>query len=211
MEAGSEQCTAANSGVASESETPDSNDTSVPAELIPPPPSQRELAGNRIRNMAAVVWGVYLLGIFCLPEKWVYWPSIAVLDVVLGPVIVAVGKAAAVAVISAGLAVLTMMCQRLLTDNQCLLQAKRRDKVLVDEAQKYPRGTPRRKALLDVTANVPKRLAMAGLVSLAVLAGPTVLVFYWLPLRADAPYWLLISFVSYLPVMLLSRFLLRVA
>jgi hypothetical protein len=94
-----------------------------------------------------------------------------------------------VGVISAGLAVLTMVAQLLLTDNRRLREAKRREKVLTREAMKLPRGTPRRKVMFDLGTPVQMRVALAAFVPLGVLLGPLVMVFAWLPLRVDVPAW----------------------
>jgi hypothetical protein len=94
-----------------------------------------------------------------------------------------------VAVIAAGLAVLTMIGQRLLTDNRRLLAAKQRANRLRREAASLPAGSPRRIALGRAAGGVQPRLLGAAFVPLAVLLGPMVMSFLWLPERVDPASW----------------------
>jgi hypothetical protein len=101
----------------------------------------------------------------------------------------ALGKPATVAIVSAGLAALTMIAQKWLTDNPRLLEAKRRSRLLLKEASTLPRGCKRRFAMEDLAATVQMRVALAAFVPLAVLLGPMVMTFAWFPERVDPSAW----------------------
>jgi pyruvate,water dikinase len=57
------------------------------------------------------------------------------------------------------------------------------------EAARLPDGSPRRTALERAAAGVQPRLLGAALVPVAVLLGPLVMVFLWLPARIDPASW----------------------
>jgi hypothetical protein len=83
------------------------------------------------------------------------------------------------------IALASMLLQLLLTDTRRLREAKRRAAALKKEAAKLPVGSPRRKKLASLAAPVQTRLTLAAFVPLAVLLGPMVLTFMWLPERVD--------------------------
>jgi pyruvate,water dikinase len=176
-------------GEAVQSVEADPNDTRIPPELTPPPPGRGERSAAKLRNISVLIWAVYLAAAFWLPEKWVYRPTFAVLDRVLWPLVPAVGKIWTVAIVAAAVAAGSMLCQRLLTDNTRLREAKRRMNRLMDEAVKFPRGSPRRGAMIDLASPVQMRIFMASLVPLAVLLGPMVMTFVWFPPRVDVAAW----------------------
>ncbi len=167
----------------------DPHDTRIPYCQRPPVPGARERAGGMLRNVFFLVWGVYLVATFALPAGWVYRPSLAALDAALWPLVAAFGKAGAVAVLAGGLAVITMAGQRLLTDNQRLRVAKARAARLRAEAGGLPADSPRRQALLALAGPVHMRVFLAALVPIAVILGPMVMSFMWLPQRVDPASW----------------------
>ena len=138
-----------------------------------------------LRNVLAVVWAAFLLAVFFLPERWARQPALAALDFVLWPVVRALGKPATVAVVAAGLAVLSLVVQRLVTDNRRLREAKRRAAALSKLAAALPKDSPRRGALLGLAAPVQLRGLLAAMVPVGILLGPMVMSFVWLQERVD--------------------------
>ena len=118
-----------------------------------------------------------------------YQPTLAVLDGLLWPLVRSWGKPAAVAVIAAGLAALTLIVQRLVTDNRRLREAKRRAAALQRFAAALPQDSRRRSALLRLAAPVPWRTLLASLVPIGILLGPMVLPFVWFQQRIDPAVW----------------------
>ena len=167
----------------------EANNVRIPRELVPPVAGRKERFIAKVRNMSALVWGVYLVGVYVLPEEWVSRPSLAVMDWLLWPLVRAVGKVWTTAIVAAGLAALTMMCQRWLTDNARLVEAKRRAVLLNREAARLPRSSKRCWAMEDLAGGVQMRVALAGFVPLAVLLGPLVMSCVWLPARVDVAAW----------------------
>ena len=181
----------------------DPHDTRIPYCQRPPVPGARERAGGMLRNVFLLVWGAYLVAAFALPAAWLYRPTMAALDAALWPLVAAFGKAGAVAVLAGGLAVITMAGQRLLTDNQRLRVAKARAARLRAEAGGLPADSPRRQALLALAGLRPgvaglrpggagpvhTRVFLAALVPIAVILGPMVMSFMWLPQRVDPASW----------------------
>ena len=163
----------------------DPNDTRVPHELIPPPAGRKDRKAAVVRNLAAVCWGLYLLGFFLLPREYVYRPSIALLDTFLWPLARCLGKPAVVAIVAAGVGVFTLVLQRLITDNRRLLEAKRRAALLSRQAKSLPEDSARRRVFLRMIASVNSRLLVAGIVPVALLLGPLVVSFAWLKDRMD--------------------------
>jgi len=160
-------------------------DGHVPWKLVPPPRGPRERKAAAIRSFFLAIWGLYLLAVFVLPPAWLYDPSIKLLDAVLWPLVVRLGKPAAVAILAASLAALTMIGQRLLTDNRRLRVARRRANRLRREAAKLPKDSPRAVAISQLTAGVQTRIVGAAFVPLAIILGPMIMSFVWLPARVD--------------------------
>jgi len=123
--------------------------------------------------------------VFLLPPEWLYDPSITLLDAVLWPLVVRLGKPAAVAILAAALAALTMIGQRLLTDNRRLRVARQRAGRLRHQAATLPKDSPRAVAIGKLTAGVQARIVGAAMVPLAIILGPMVMSFVWLPARVD--------------------------
>jgi pyruvate,water dikinase len=164
-------------------------DTTVARELLPPPAGRKDRRARMLRNVGFGVWSVYLILLFVLPQSWLYQPSIAVLDFFLWPFVRMLGKPGAVALIAGALAALTMFGQKYLTDNSRLLIAKRRAGALTKEASKLPADSPRAAVLRRTAAAVQARVVGASFVPLALLLGPMVIVFLWMPLRIDPASW----------------------
>lgn len=157
--------------------------------VTPPPAGRKDRKAARLRNAMALVWAVFLLGFFLLPAPYVYQPALAAVDRLLWPVARSLGKPGVVAVVAAGLAVLTLLIQRLLTDNRRLLEAKRRARILRSRADALPQDSPRRKALTRLTTRVQWRTLMAAMVPIGILLGPMVVLFVWFKDRVDPAAW----------------------
>lgn len=154
------------------------------AESLPPPPSRRERASTRIRNAFGVFWSLALLAVFALPKTWLKAPCMAALDWTLWPLVIGLGKAGAVAVIAALLALAVAIVQRLLTDSRRLRVARERADELAQVARTLPQGESRRRAD-RLVAGVQRRLIAASWMAPAVLLGPLVLTLLWLSHRLD--------------------------
>lgn len=170
-------------------QTDRASDVKVSRRLMPPVEARRERQSARLRNWLALLWGVYLLAAWLLPEAWVHDPTMRALDMVLWPLVRGIGKPGTVAVIAAAMAVLTMVMQCWMTDNARLREAKRRAKWLEKEAAALPQESARKRVLERLIAPVQARIVAAAMVPLAVLLGPMVMVFLWLPARVDVAAW----------------------
>ena len=157
----------------------------VSCELIPPIPGRKDRLAARLRNALAAFWTAFLLAVFLLPERWARQPILALLDYVLWPIVRALGKPATVAILAAGVAVLSLLVQKLVTDNRRLREAKRRAAKLIALANVLPEDSPRRKVLLDLAAPVQLRGLLAAMVPVGILLGPMVMSFVWLQGRVD--------------------------
>src|SRR5205085_900703 len=115
-------------------EKPSPNDLRVSRNLIPPIRARKERQSAKIRNTFLLIWGIYLLAVFVLPENWLYQPTFRFLDVFLWPIIAHLGKPAVVIVVAAAIAAGSMLIQRYMTDNSRLREAKRRSNLLIKEA-----------------------------------------------------------------------------
>ncbi|HOW71460.1 MAG TPA: PEP/pyruvate-binding domain-containing protein [Phycisphaerae bacterium] len=164
---------------------PGPDDVCVSRDAVPPPFGRKDRRAARMRNVLALAWTVFLLGFFLLPESWVHQPSLAAMDWVLWPIVRFLGKPGVVVVVAVGLALLTLLIQKYLTDNRRLLEAKRRAAVLRIQADGLPEGSPRRRTLTRLAAGVQYRTLMAALVPVGVLLGPMVMPFVWFKDRVD--------------------------
>jgi rifampicin phosphotransferase len=165
------------------------DDTFVPRDLIPPPVGRKDRKAARVSRGLAVVWTLYLIGFFVLPQRYVHQPTLRALDVVLWPVVRSLGKPAVVAVVAVGVALLTLLIQKLATDNRRLREAKRRATVLKRQAQSLPTDSPKRATLMRLAAPVQVRTLIAALVPVGILLGPMVLPFVWFRERVDPAAW----------------------
>ncbi|MDD4888603.1 MAG: PEP/pyruvate-binding domain-containing protein [Phycisphaerae bacterium] len=158
-------------------------DVRVPRRHTPPVPGRRERASARIRNIALAAWGLFLLAAFLTPEQWLYQPTMSLLDWLLWPAVRSLGGPATVAIVAAAMAVLTMLGQRLLTDNGRIREARRRANWLTKRAGQLPPDSPRRHAIGRLASPVNLRVFAAAMTPLAVLLGPMVFAFAWLAAR----------------------------
>ena len=163
----------------------DPSDTRLPRALTPPPSGAKDLRAASWRNVALGIWTVYLLAFFILPKAYVHQPSLAIMDFFFWPLVLVAGKPGAVAVIAAGVAVVTLLVQKLVTDNRALVEAQRRAAALNQQARSLPENSPRRKAMTELAATVNGRLLMARLVPVCLLLGPLMMPFVWFRDRID--------------------------
>jgi phosphohistidine swiveling domain-containing protein len=163
--------------------------TRVPPSQLPPAPSTKDRRAARLRNIALIVWGVFLATVFLLPPPWLKLPCFRLLDTLLLPAVDLIGRPALVALMAVFLGFYSMLGQRLFTNNRRLLLAKARAANLRREARTLPPDCPRSRALLAAAAPVQSRVALAALVPLCLILGPMVLSFLWLPERVDPSSW----------------------
>ena len=164
-------------------------ETTIPADRIPPPPGEKERSANKLRNGFLLFWALYFIASFLLPAPWVKEPSLRLLDFLLLPVVATLGRPGTVALIALALAVFSLVGQKLLTDNRRLLVAKKRAAALRKDAAKLPAVSPLKKKMLALARPVQTRVMMASFVPLALILGPMVMSFTWLPLRLDPASW----------------------
>jgi hypothetical protein len=163
----------------------DPSDTTIPAELMPPPPGAKDRRAAKYRNVALGFWLLYLAGFFLLPSAFVRGPSLAFLDFLLWPLVNSLGAPAVVALVAAFIAVGALVVQKFATNNRALLVAKRRAAVLTKSARTLPESSPRRKAMLNLASAANARLLQASLVPICLLLGPLMLPFVWFSARLD--------------------------
>ena len=164
---------------------PDAKDTTIAPEKLPPVSGRRERVGARLRNIGFTLWSVYLFATWVGPGSSLLQSSFAVLDSLFWPIIRAVGRPAAVAIIGAGLALLTALTQSFFTDNARLREARLRARLLRSEAAHFPLDSPRRLALGATGNSVNRRLMGASLVTVGIWLGVYVMTFAWLGERIN--------------------------
>jgi pyruvate,water dikinase len=164
---------------------PELSNELIPPQLIPPPPGRRDRRAAKIRNSAALLWSIFLIGFFLLPAPWVHDPALRFMDSILWPLVRGLGKATTVGVVAVLIAVFTLLIQKTLTDNQRLLEAKRRAGTLRRRADLLAASAAGRVEIHNLVASVPMRTFMASLVPIGVLLGPMVLPFIWFAQRVD--------------------------
>ncbi len=164
--------------------SPGPDDTRVAHAKTPPVPGRAERRGALIRNAFLALWTVFFLVYFLAPSA-LEGASHRILDAMLLPLVAAAGKPAMVALLAGLFAVLTMVGQKLLTDNGRLREAKRRAAALQKEARSLPKDSPRFRALTSLAAPVQIRIMKAAFVPLAIFLGPMIVSFLWLPQRVD--------------------------
>ena len=179
-----QQGTVLRSSAATAPAPPGPDDTRIAADRMPPIVGPAERRGATIRNVFLAFWGLFFL-VFLLVPGVLAGLSYKLLDAALLPVVVAAGKPVTVGLIAALFALLTMIGQKLLTDNRRLREARKRASALQKEARSLPKDSPRFKALTSLTAPVQTRVMKASFVPLAVLLGPMIVSFLWLPPRVD--------------------------
>jgi len=163
---------------------PRPDETRVARAQTPPVPGPAERRGGLLRNAFGALWTLFFLVYFLAPPV-LEEASFAILDAALLPVVAAAGKPVTVALIAALFAALTMVAQKLLTDNERLREAKKRAAALQKEAKSLPKDSPRFKALTALAAPVQMRIMKAAFVPLAIFLGPMIVSFLWLPQRVD--------------------------
>lgn len=169
--------------------TSDSPDAAIPHNLVPPPPGQKERLACSLRNKAALLWSIFLIGFFFLPEKWVHVPTIHAMDIVLWPVVRLLGKPGGVAAIAIVIAIGTLLIQKWFTDNPRLLEAKRRANLLKQKADFLPKGSARQAEANTLAARVQWRTLAAAMVPVALLLGPLIMPFVWFSQRVEPATW----------------------
>ena len=175
------QCSAS---AAPEPTAPGPDDTRVAPGKTPPVPGRAERRGAIIRNAFLALWIVFFLVYFLAPPV-LEDPSYRILDAALLPLVAAAGKPALVALVACLFALLTMVGQKLLTDNDRLREAKKRASALQKEVRGLPKDSPRFKALTSLARPVQIRVMKAAFVPLAMFLGPMIVSFLWLPQRVD--------------------------
>lgn len=175
------------SGPAEEIEDPTS--TKMPHYLVPPTPGRFERRSGRIRNVLFICWTVFLGLAFALDARFVYDPTMTLLDSILWPVVRRVGNQGVVVAVAGVFALLTMIGQRLLTDNRRLLVAKQRARQLLVRAARLPNDSPRSRTMLRLAKSVRTRIVGATLVPLAIFLGPMLMSLLWMPKRVDPRAW----------------------
>ena len=163
---------------------PGPDDTRIAPQRTPPVPGRTERRGVVIRNAFLALWTVFFLVYFLAPPV-LEDASHRILDSALLPVVAAAGKPATVALVACLFALLTMVGQKLLTDNHRLREAKKRASALQKEAGSLPKDSPRFKALTSPAGPVQIRVMKAAFVPLAIFLGPMIVSFLWLPQRVD--------------------------
>jgi pyruvate,water dikinase len=169
--------------------TVDPEDVHIAHAMIPPPEGRKDRSAAKIRNITAIIWAVYLAAAFLLPDRWLYQPSLTFLDWFLWPIARGLGRPAVVAIVAAGLAAITLILQKFITDYSRLLEAKRRAAALTEEAQTLPKDSPRRSALLRLAGPVQWRTLAAAMAPIGILLGPMVMTFTWFTERVDPAAW----------------------
>jgi pyruvate,water dikinase len=156
---------------------------------VPPPPGRKDRRAARLRNVSLAVWGILLALAFVLPEAVLYRPALRAVDAAVWWMVPLMGKPATVAVVAAGVAILTMLLQRVLVDNARLREARRRAQILSRSAAGLPADSPRARAIARLTTPVQVRVLSAAMTPLAVLLGPMVFTFLWMPARMEPANW----------------------
>ncbi|MCP4379269.1 MAG: hypothetical protein GY794_24245, partial [bacterium] len=165
-------------------EGPKPDNTRISPEKIPPAPGRAEKRGAMIRNIFLAVWTVFFIVYYFVPP-FLEDISFRMLDAMLLPLVVSAGKPAVVGLLAALFGTLTMVGQKLLTDNGRLREAKKRASALQKETKSLPKDSLRSKAIMALTAPVQTRVALAAFVPLAIFLGPMIVSFLWLPQRVD--------------------------
>ena len=151
----------------------EADDTSVPRDLIPPPAGRKDRKAARLSQVLGIVWAIYLVAFFVLPQRYVHQPTLRALDAVLWPIARTLGKPAVVAVAAVGVAVLTLLIQKLATDNRRLWEAKRRATVLKRQVASLPKDSPKRAALTRLAAQVQIRTLATAMIPIG-MPPPTI-------------------------------------
>jgi phosphohistidine swiveling domain-containing protein/uncharacterized membrane protein (DUF106 family) len=165
------------------------DDAFLRRDLMPPPVGHKDRSAARLSRDLAVVWAIFLATFLVVPSQYVHQPTLQAMDIVLWPLARTLGRPAVVALVAAGVAVLTLVIQKLATDNRRLREAKRRAAALRQQAQSLPPDSPRRILLMRAAAGVQMRTLVATMIPVGMLLGPMVLPFVWFRERVDPAAW----------------------
>ena len=164
-------------------------DTFVKKSLQPPPPGSRERKANQLGLAVAVLWAIFLGAVYLLPEQVLHNPIISLIDTSIWPLIRSFGMVWSVALVAVIFALVPIIMQKYMTDNERLFEGKKRSAVLLKEANQFPEGSPRRKKLEELAAPMTMRILKASMVPLAFILGPMMMIFMWFPDRVDPLSW----------------------
>jgi phosphohistidine swiveling domain-containing protein/uncharacterized membrane protein (DUF106 family) len=167
----------------------ETNDITIPQELIPPPAGRKDRMVAKLGGWLAVFWILFLVAFFVLPAGWARQPALRTMDTVLWPIVRSLGKPAVVAIVAVGIATLTLLIQRFATDNERLREAKRRVTVLRKRMAALPRESPKRASAAQLTTQVQRRTLAAAMVPVGILLGLMVMPFVWFHERIDPTAW----------------------
>ncbi|MEM7791282.1 MAG: PEP/pyruvate-binding domain-containing protein [Verrucomicrobiota bacterium] len=173
----------------STSENLEEHNSQIEHALKPPSPGVFEKASGGRGVIVALGWVLFLSAMWLFPASWLKDPLFRALDVLLWPLVSAVGMPKTVAVIAIFFAILPLVLQKYLTDNRRLLIARDRANALRKKSRQYPEGSPRREAMEHFAAPITNRVLKAALIPLAYILGPMMLIFFWLPERLDPASW----------------------
>ena len=148
-------------------------EAAAPAALPLPRTSPRERWGWQITGWLTGAWSLLLLARAFQPA-WQPPLGQAMLDAVLWPLVRHLGEVGATAAIAGGLAVILGLLQRLGTDHARSLAVK----AWLHQARRHSGSQD-----LAATGRAHWRLLAVSLFPVAVLLGPLVLIFLWLPAR----------------------------
>jgi uncharacterized membrane protein (DUF106 family) len=165
----------------------------VERSLQPPPVGTRERAAGRLGLLALLIWSVFLLAVWLLPPQWLQDPLFVAMDALLWPLVPRLAMPGTVAVIAGFFAVMPLVLQKFFTDNDRVVAARNRAVKLRKLARELPAGSARRQAMEQLAAPVTMRVLKPSLTALALVLGPMILVFLWLPTRLDPASWNAVS------------------
>jgi len=157
--------------------------------LRPPIIGKTEQFTNQLGLMAALFWGLLLGLMYIMPESWLRQPVYSLIDMLIWPVVRAVGMEWTVAITGSFFAIVPLLIQKYFGDNKRLYEAKKRAANLLKLSKKLDQKSSRRKNLLDYAKPVTIRTLKASMASLAWVLGPMMLIFLWMPLRFDPASW----------------------
>lgn len=173
-----------------ESDTTEENviieDESIPYEKMPPPPGRFEQKTGQWRNRFFLLWAVFFAAFYGLPENWIQQPVYGIMDYLLLPVAASIGWTLTVVLVAGLIAILCMLGQLWLTDTPRLREAKRRIGELQKEAKSLSADSEKRKQINKLSNQVQGRTLLASFVPIAIILGPMMLTFFWMPKRVPA-------------------------
>ncbi len=160
----------------------------VPTEeklILPPAAGAFERNSNLWRNIFFGVWLAFFGVVFGIPSLGLYDHSIQTIDKLLWPLVISLGKPAVVAIIGASFAILSIVGQRYLTDNNRLAFAKKCADKIEKKLRNKADSNDAEKAILKRAGKVQFRIMGAAFVPMGLILGPMVMSFMWLMDRID--------------------------